>query len=88
MPQSRKQPSQPGQLASRWVSDPMARLLFKAGPPAPALQGVMPPFPFESIDEMQATWFEARDRLLPELRAELGPDKEPWAERTWGAGPG
>lgn len=87
MPQIRKTPAQPGAEGSRWISDPMARLLFKAGPPAPTLQGHMPPFPFDSMDQMQATWFAARDVLLPELRKELGAGKEPWAERTWGAGP-
>ncbi|MCU1456663.1 MAG: hypothetical protein JWL73_755 [Actinomycetia bacterium] len=86
MPQIRKTPAQPGGEGSRWVSDPMARLLFKAGPPAPALQGVMPPFPFESLEQMRATWLAERETLLPALRNEMGGDKEPWAERTWGDG--
>jgi hypothetical protein len=72
--------------SGRSVTDPMARLLFKAGPPMPAQQGHMPPFPFASLDEMHATWLEVRASLLPELRAELGDSgQEPWAEREWGA---
>ncbi len=72
--------------AGRWVSDPMVRLLFKAGPPLPAQQGHMAPFPFESLDEMHAAWLEVRDTLLPQLRDELGSTAgEPWAEREWGA---
>ena len=72
--------------AGRWVSDPMVRLLFKSGPPLPAQQGHMPPFPFQSLDEMHAAWLEVRDTLLPELRDELAATGgEPWAEREWGA---
>ena len=84
MPQMRKQSA--GAEGSRWISDPMARLLFKVGPPAPALQGHMPPFPFDSLEKMREAWFASRVALLPELRAEMGPTGgEPWAERTWGA---
>ena len=71
--------------SSRWVNDPMARLLFKSGPPMPAQQGHMPPFPFASLDEMHEAWLQIRAALLPELRAELGDSGEPWAEREWGA---
>ncbi len=86
MPQVRKESA--GSEGSRWISDPMARLLFKAGPPAPALQGHMPPFPFDSLEQMQAAWYASREVLLPQLRLELGAGgSEPWAERTWGAGP-
>jgi hypothetical protein len=72
--------------SGRWVTDPMARLLFKGGPPLPAQQGHMPPFPFASLDEMHEAWLEVRDSLLPELRSELAGSEmtEPWAEREWG----
>jgi hypothetical protein len=83
MARLQKRKSQAG--SGRWVTDPMARLLFKAGPPLPAQQGHMPPFPFGSLDEMHATWLEVRASLLPEFRAELaGSGQEPWAEREWG----
>lgn len=75
-----------GDEAAGWVHDPMARLLFKAGPPMPAQQGLIPPFPFESLDAMRAAWLEVRSTLLPELHDELGAGVEPWAEREWGAG--
>lgn len=85
MAQLRKRNVQTG--SNKWVNDPMARLLFKAGPPLPAQRGVMPPFPFASLDEMHEAWRELRDALLPELRAELAESgSEPWAEREWGAG--
>ena len=46
----------------------------------------MPPFPFESLEEMHETWLQVRESLLPELRAELAETgSEPWAEREWGA---
>jgi hypothetical protein len=87
MPQIRKRSTRVASESSRWVTDPMARLLFKSGPPAPVREGVMPPFPFESLDQMRDTWFEVRDVLLPELRAELtSSGAEPWAEREWGSG--
>jgi hypothetical protein len=87
MPQIRKRSTRVASESSRWVTDPMARLLFKSGPPAPVREGAMPPFPFESLDQMRDAWFEARDALLPELRAELGSSgAEPWAEREWGSG--
>jgi hypothetical protein len=86
MPQIRKRSTRVASEGSRWITDPMARLLFKAGPPAPAQQGVMPPFPFESLDQMRAAWLDAREALLPELRAELATGAQPWAEREWGAG--
>jgi hypothetical protein len=87
MPQIRKRSTRVASETSRWVTDPMARLLFKSGPPAPAREGVMPPFPFESLAQMRDAWLEARDALLPELRAELASTgAEPWAEREWGAG--
>lgn len=73
--------------SGQWLSDPMARLLFKAGPPQPAQQGQMPPFPFESLEEMRAAWLEVRAEMLPELVAELGPEGgAPWAEAEWSAG--
>ncbi|HZJ26357.1 MAG TPA: hypothetical protein VFF40_04975 [Acidimicrobiia bacterium] len=85
MAQLRKRPASSD--SSRWVTDPMARLLFKVGPPRPAQQGQMPPFPFESLDQMRDAWFEVRAALLPDLLNELGPEGgEPWAEGTWGAG--
>ncbi len=83
MAQLRKRNAQTS--SGRWVSDPMARLLFKSGPPLPAQQGHMPPFPFASLEEMHEAWLEIRDALLPELRAELRDSGEPWAEREWGA---
>ena len=72
--------------AAGWVRDPMARLLFKSGPPLPAQQGLMAPFPFESLDAMRAAWLEVRSTLLPEFQDEVGDDTQPWAEREWGAG--
>lgn len=87
MAQIRKQPSRDNSKSSRWVSDPMARLLFRTGPPVPARRGQMPPFPFESLDQMREAWLEVRDALLPELRTDLAPTGgEPWAEREWGSG--
>jgi hypothetical protein len=80
MARLQKRKSQAG--SGRWVTDPMARLLFKSGPPLPAQQGGMPPFPFASLDEMHEAWLEVREALLPELRTELA--GEPWAEREWG----
>jgi hypothetical protein len=72
--------------AAGWVHDPMARLLFRSGPPLPAQQGLMPPFPFESLDAMRAAWLEVRSTLLPEFQDEAGDGTQPWAEREWGAG--
>ncbi|MBV8950529.1 MAG: hypothetical protein JOZ99_06625 [Actinobacteria bacterium] len=84
MAQLRKRNVQAG--SGKWVTDPMARLLFKSGPPLPAQQGLMPPFPFASLDEMHDAWRDVRDALLPELRAELrDAGADPWAEREWGA---
>jgi hypothetical protein len=84
MARLRKRTSQAA--SGRWTTDPMVRLLFKVGPPMPAQQGHMPPFPFESLEEMHETWLQVRESLLPELRAELAETgSEPWAEREWGA---
>lgn len=82
MGQLRKQADHSEAGSGQWMHDPMARLLFKAGPPAPARSGRLPPIPFASLEEMRDAWRAACTELLPALRAELGGD-EPWAEREW-----